>query len=338
MARLLRCVSIFCLIAVLGSVVYAGETTLSLNSGSGNAPFYISGEYTLVMNGFDLQSLGVARPAVVDRVSISIQTPVPASAADVVLYQDADGGSPVNATLAGTAQISITSAGVFTAVLPAPVTITQPVLWVGFYLPVDTVFLADTSGTSVLTWWGWSPGARFDLNSLGSAAVLGPADGTAPVSINMNGKARITVEISGAGGSGSGVVVNPAPNTSVLAGYPLCGSLLWDTADEQISYQDQINLHCSQVQVWQAPPVPAGYTLRGEAYDVIGFKSGGVTPNRWSVRITHCIRPAAEDIDRAVFGSAFGSPRTWTILPSVRVGDLICAEVRYPGNIAYFVR
>ncbi|MBK8026085.1 MAG: hypothetical protein IPK19_33045 [Chloroflexi bacterium] len=336
MATKWRIVLLMGLLVLFGGVVNAGDTTLSLNSGSGNAPFFVSGEYTLVMNGFDLQSIGIARPAVVDRVSITIQTPVPSAVADVVIYQDADGGSPVNATLAGTTQVTVNSAGTFTAVLPTPVNITQPVIWVGFYLPVDTVFLSDTSGTSVLTWWGWTPGARFDLNNLASAAVLGPADGSAPVSINMSGKARITVEITGAGGTGTGTGTNPTPSTSVLAPYPLCGALLWDTADELISYQDQINLHCTQVPAWQAPGVPAGYTLRGQVYDVIGFKAAGVTPNRWSVRITHCIRPAAEDIDRAVMASAYGNPRTWTILPTARVGDLICAEIRYPGHLAYF--
>jgi hypothetical protein len=338
-----------CLLLVMigGAVVFAGERTLSQNSGSGNAPFFISGEQTLVMNGFDLNAIGIARPATIDRVTIAIQTPIAATAATVVVYQDANGGSPVDATLVASAPVTINSAGVFTAVLPTPAVVSAPVVWVGFYLPVGTVFLADTSGTSVLTWWAWTPNNTINLNSLASAAVLGPADGTAPVSINMNGKARINLEITAAGGTVStpvpGATSIPgasgsAPNTAVLAVYPLCTGLLYDTADEQISYQDQINLHCAEVPAWRAPFIPAGYTLRGAVYDVVAFKEGGVTPNRWSVEITHCIRPAAEDIDRAVIASGYGNPRTWQILPTARVGDLVCAEVRYPGALAYFIR
>lgn len=333
---------ILCLLCLLigGTAVYAGDTTLSQNSGSGNAPFFISGEPSLVINGFDLNAIGIARPAVIDRVSIAVRTPVAGTPVDVVVYQDANGGSPADATLAGTTQVTIDSAGTYTAVFPTPVTVTQPVVWVGFYLPVDFSFLADTSGTSVLTWWAWTPGGRFDLNKLGSASVLGPGDGTAPVNINMNGKARITLEITGAGGSATAGTTGTnvsAADPAVLATYPLCSALLWDTADEQISYQDRINLHCQEVPLWEAPPVPSGYTLKGAVYDVVAFGANGTTPPRWEVRITHCIHPAAEDIDRAVIGSAYGSPRVWNILPSARVGDLICAEVRYPGNLAYFV-
>jgi hypothetical protein len=339
-----RTLSIICLLTVLviaSGAAFAGDRTLSQNSGTGNAPFFISGEQTLVMNGFDLNALGIARPVTVDRVTIAIRTPIAATPATVVVYQDVNGGSPIDAQLVTSAQVTINSAGVFAATLPTPAVITAPVIWVGFYLPVGTVFLADTSGTSVLTWWAWTPNTTFNLNNLASAAVLGPGDGTAPVSINMNGKARINVEII-TGGSGVATPSSPpdvtAPNPEVMAVYPLCVALLYDTADEQISYQDQVNLHCREVPVWQAPPAPAGFTLRGVTYDVVAFKSGGVTPNRWSVEITHCIRPAAEDIDRAVIGSAYGNPRTWRILPSARVGDLVCAEVRYPGSLAYFVR
>lgn len=334
---------IVALVLVTTGAVFAGERTLSQNSGTGNAPFFVSGEQTLVINGFDLNALGIARPAVIDRVTIAIDTPIPSAAATVVVYQDSNGGSPIDAQLAASAQVTITSAGTYTAVLHTPVSITAPVVWVGFYLPVGTVFLADTSGTSVLTWWAWTPNSTFTLSNLASATVLGPADGSAPVSINMNGKARINLEITPAGGTASSTPPAPGSVTGmaapgVLADYPLCAGLLYDTADEQISYQDQINLHCSTIALWQAPFVPGGYTLRGTVYDVIAFKAAGVTPNRWSVQITHCIRPAAEDIDRAIIASAYGSPRTWTFLPTARVGDLVCAEVRYPGALAYFVR
>jgi hypothetical protein len=338
-----RTAFMLCLLALLviaGSAALAGDRTLSQNSGTGNAPFFISGEQTLVMNGFDLNALGIARPVTVDRVTIAIQTPIASTPATVVVYQDVNGGSPADAQLVTSAQVTINSSGVFAATLPTPAVITAPVIWVGFYLPVGTVFLADTSGTSVLTWWAWTPNTTFNLSSLASAAVLGPGDGTAPVNINMRGKARINVEIisSGAAVATPPVVGTTPANPEVMAVYPLCAALLYDTADEQISYQDQVNLHCREVPIWQAPPAPSGFTLRGVTYDVVAYKAGGVTPNRWSVEITHCIRPAAEDIDRAVIGSAYGTPRTWRILPTVRAGDLVCAEVRYPGSLAYFVR
>ena len=46
--------------------VSAGERVISVNSGDGNASWFISGEPSLVMNGFDLQSLGIAAAAVMD--------------------------------------------------------------------------------------------------------------------------------------------------------------------------------------------------------------------------------------------------------------------------------
>ncbi|MBK8032359.1 MAG: hypothetical protein IPK17_23340 [Chloroflexi bacterium] len=322
--------------------VSAGERVISVNSGDGNASWFISGEPSLVMNGFDLQSLGIARPAVIDRISISVNTPVASTPVDVVVYQDANGGSPIDATLAGTTQATITTSGVFTVVLPTPITVNQPVIWIGFYLPVDFSFYADTSGTSVLTYWAWTPGGRFDLNNLASASVLGPADGTAPVNINMNGKARITAEITGAGGSTTGTAgttpQGTAVNTASMSAYPTCGNALWDTADEIISNRDEINLHCQEVPAWQAPSSPLGYVRRGPLYDIQIYRpNGNLVSGRMDIRVTHCIRPAAEDLSTAVVGNAWGAPRTWSILPSVIYGDLVCAEVRHGGNLSYFV-
>ena len=177
---------VICLLLIgLVIPVDAGNQVLSDNSGDGNAPWHISGEASVVMNGFDLNSLGIQRPAVIDKVSISVITPVPRSAVTVVVYQDGNGGSPVDATLAGSQQVDITSAGTFTITLTTPISITQPVVWIGFYLPVGFTFAADTSGTSVLTYWAWTTGGTFDLTKLNTAQVLGPADGTAPVNINI---------------------------------------------------------------------------------------------------------------------------------------------------------
>ncbi len=322
--------------------VNAGAQVLSNNSGSGNSPWTIQGEPSVVITGFDLNSLGIQRPAVIDKISIVVQTPVAGSAVTAVVYQDANGGSPVDATLAGSEQFTISQAGTFTATFTTPVTVTQPVVWVGFSLPVGFSFQADTSGTSVLTYWAWTPGGTFDLSKLSTAQVLGPADGTAPVNIAMTGKARITAEITGAGGT-TGTTGTQTPtgqgsvDMGVMAYYLGCDNLSHDTADEYVSYGDAINLHCSTVPFWETPGAPAGYTQRGVLYDVVAFKENGNVERDFLLGVTHCIRPAAEDLATAVVGSAYGQPRTWQILTTERFGDLICAEVRHSGNITYFV-
>jgi hypothetical protein len=248
------------------------------------------------------------------------------------------------ASLAGSQQVDITSAGTYTLTFSTPITVTQPVVWVGFYLPVGFTFNADTSGTSVLTYWAWTPGGTFNLSQLSSAQVLGPADGTAPVNINMNGKARITAEITGAAGSGTPVPGTQTPggntnvNLGVMAPYPNCQNVSHDEADEFVSLLDAINLSFTIVPFWQNPPAPAGYTFKGDLYDIVVFKEHGNVEKDFPIAVTHCIRPAAEDIDRAVLGNAYGMPRQWVILTSVRFGDLVCAEVRHGGNLGYFVR
>lgn len=331
-------VMLFLLLVVLPAS--AGAQVLSNNSGDGSAPWHISGEPSLVITGFDLNALGIQRPAVIDKVSIVVDSPVAGATSTAVVYQDANGGSPSDATLAGSEQVSITQAGTFTATFTTPITVTQPVVWVGFYLPVDFTFLADTSGTSVLTYWAWTPGGTFDLNNLASAQVIGPADGTAPVNINMNGKARITAEITGADGAGGTGAQTPigqgSVNLAVMQPYEFCFDVSHDLDDEYVSYQNAINLHCTIVPSWQSPASPAGYSLRGNLYDILAFKDGGAVEKDLLVRVTHCIRPAAEDLDRAVIGSAYGEPRQWHILTTRRFGDLVCAEVRHIGNLAYF--
>lgn len=316
----------------------AGAQVLSNNSGSGNAPWTIQGEPSVVITGFDLNSLGIQRPAIIDKISIVVQTPVAGSAVTAVVYQDANGGSPADATLAGSEQFNITQAGTFTATFTTPVTVTQPVVWVGFYLPVGFTFLADTSGSSVLTYWGWTPGGTLDLAKLSAAQVLGPGDGTAPVNLAMSGIARITAEITGAGGTtGTQTAAQSNVDMGVMSYYVGCDNLSHDTADEYISYGDAINLHCTTAATYLSPPAPAGYTQRGALYDVIAFKDNGNVEKDFILAITHCIRPAAEDIDKAVIGLAYGQPRTWQLLTTQRFGDLICAEVRHSGNITYFV-
>jgi hypothetical protein len=333
---------------LLPGVALAGERVLSINGNDGNATWFITGEPSLVMNGFDLNTFGIALPAVIDRISIAVDTPTPGVPIDVVVYQDANGGSPVDAALAGSTQVDITQAGTFTVTLPQPITVTQPAVWVGFYLPVDFTFIADTSGPSVLTYWAWTPGGRFDLGNLASAAVLGPADGSAPVNLNMNGRARITLEITPAGGTAVGTSVAGAPpivqtsggaaDLAVLATYAGCANVLWDTADDRLSLREAYDTDCRIVPAWQSPAAPLGYVRRGEMYDLQFYNEFGFTvTSRLPAAITHCIRPAVADLAAAVIGNAYGQPRTWRILPSERFGDLVCAEVRYGGGLAYFV-
>lgn len=253
--------------------VNAGQMVLNINSGTANTTWFITGEQTLVMNGFDLTTKGLTFPATIDKVSIAVDTAISTTPVDIVIYQDANGGSPVDATLAGQAQATITQGGVFTYTFPTPVNITQPVVWVGFYLPVDFKFYSDNSGSSVLSYWAWSPGARFDITKLSTATVLGPSNGTAPVSLNMNGIARITAEISSAaagvptivpvatGVAGSGQIAS-APNTdlSPLKFYPpACDTLAWDSEDVGISLGGKYEPRCTAIWPGYAPGAPMGY-------------------------------------------------------------------------------
>lgn len=333
-------VVLLCLLMLTALPISAQEQTLSLNGNSQNAVWFISGEASLVMNGFDLNAAGIALPATISAVSISVETPTPGTAVDVVIFQDANGGSPVDAALAGQTQVDITQAGVFTVNFPTPVTVSQPAVWVGFYLPVNFEFLADTSGSSVLTYWAWTPNGRFDVTNLVSAQVLGPSDGSAPVNIDMGGKARISLEIAAAGEGVNAVAqtIGAADvSMSVLQTFAECQALQWDTADEYVSYRDNLNVHCREVSSQYVAPAPEGYTRRGVAYDMQFYQQSGIVSGRLPIAVTHCIRPAAEDLDLALVGNAYGFPRTWRILPTQRYGDVVCAEIRRGGNLAYFV-
>jgi hypothetical protein len=353
MIRYMRWITATALVMLLGLAltVQAGERSISIN-GDGNAVWFITGENTLVMNGFDLAAFGVAQPAFIDRVSIAVDSAVAGAPVEVVVYEDANGGSPVDARLAGRTTVTINQAGVFTAVFPTPVTVSQRAVWIGFYLPVNFRFLADTAGTSVLTYWAWTPGAAFDLNNLASASVLGPADGSAPVSINMNGKARISFEVSasaagaastpGAAGTPALTVQQqPGPaggDLSVMLPFVNCPLVSYDTADEAISWREDLNTHCSIVANFNASPSPLGYDRRGTLYDIVYFRSGGVVViGRLDYAVTHCIRPDAADLPTAVLGVAWGAPRVWRIQPTVRIGDLVCADLRRGGNLSVFV-
>lgn len=337
--------------------VRAGERVLSNNKGDGSAVWFITGEPTLVMNGFDLTPLGLRFPATIDKVSIAVDTAVPGTPVDVVIYQDANGGSPIDATLAGQTQVTIGSSGVFTATFPTPVSISQPVVWVGFYLPVNFKFQADTSGSSVLTYWAWTPGGRFDLSKLSNAAVLGPSNGTAPVSIDLKGIARITAEISSAPGTGTlvpttiplgtpvpGLTITQAPVTSaqplnVLKVYPpACDTLFWDSEDIGITFSGAIGVRCTAIWPGYAPAAPLGYARRQMYYDITFYNAKGEPISEaLPAAVTHCILANPSDINNAVIGLASGAPRRFTILPTIRINDLICAEISQSGGISYFV-
>jgi hypothetical protein len=352
------------LFGVAGST-NAGDFVLSNNTGASSTVWFISGEPSLVINGFDLQALGVNRPVELDQISIDVVTPVPGASIQAVVYEDANGGSPQDATLAGSTTVTINQSGVFTATFNPPLTITQPVIWVGFYLPVDFEFRADTSGTSVLTYWAWTPGTTFDVTDLGSAQVFGPADGTAPVNIDMGGVARITAELitdgqtpqpTTPGSNGTvdasldrlvtdeqGRIIQVVGDSNVslapLATYDGgCGFLYFDRRDVIVNFNGAVELDCKLIPDTYSPPTPEGYfRLDDQVHDVTVF--GIVSPgtNRMPYPITHCLEVQSASRDRAVLGLAWGAPREWEILPTVRYGNVLCADMNYAGSIAAFV-
>lgn len=339
------------------SPVEAGTITLNNNSGTSSSAFFVDGEPTLVMNGFDLNALNVGAVEM-DTVTIAVQQVVADAPIQVVIYGDSNGGSPVDATLIYQTEVRINTAGTAFIPLPQPVAVNYPVVWVGFYLPTGFRFFGDTSGDSVLTYWGWTPNSTFNLADLSSAAVFGPANGTAPVNINMGGVARITAEVTPVGGNGlneQGVPVgvqiegNDA-DLSLLSFYSYCGDrLLFDSQDIRFSAQTRFALECradlgsfSPGEFTNEEDLPANvpsYERRGFFYEV--FVAGGETaPNsseQLLVPVTHCMRPEQGELPTAVIAVAYGAPRTWEMLPTVRYGEWICAEVTHAGFLSYFV-
>lgn len=331
-------------ISLLSLPVNAGDKLLSNNTTTGNSVWFVSGEPSMVLNGFDLTRFGVSTPASIDRVSIDVDTPVPGAPIQLVIYQDANGGSPVDATLVSQTQVDIRQSGTFIAQFSSPVTINQPVVWVGFYLPIDFRFRADTSGSSVLTYWAWTQGGRFDVANLSSAQVLGPGDGSAPVNINMNGVARITAEITPL--SGPSVVSNvpiiqavpsDTPDINLMRQYDGCLTLRYDIADVQVSLRDSIDLFCREIWPGFAPRTPDGYIQRQLLYDIIVFDDNSNVIQYLDYKVTHCIEPFPDDLNYAVVGWAQGTPKKWIMMPTVRYGNLVCAEIDGSGLMSYFI-
>ncbi|NOG49561.1 MAG: hypothetical protein HND48_09040 [Chloroflexi bacterium] len=143
-----RVLTIVALIGVLavGMTAHAGDTVLTNNTGTASTIWFISGEASLVINGFDLTSRSIQTSVLVDRISISVRTPRPGVPVEAVIYEDADGGSPRNAALLARKTVTIDTAGVFNVDFDPAIEVKRPFLWVGFYLPVDFEFRADTQG------------------------------------------------------------------------------------------------------------------------------------------------------------------------------------------------
>lgn len=339
------------LAAVLAAPVLSQSNRVRLdNNTTLNSDIWrIEGEPSLVINGFDLTPLPLRLPALIESVTIDIFQAQPLETVEVVVYQDQNGGSPIDAELIGTFQTAIRQSGVFVAQFPEPVVVTAPVVWVGFYLPVGTEFRSDTQGSSVLTYWAWTPGQRFNLRDLSSAAVFGPSDGTDPVNLDIGGVARITATARTANAdvdpdalNQPGTVQNPEEAAEFLTNYDSCPGLFFDTGDVNISLGSTVQPTCRQVESWNAPDAPAGYTRFGvdfyTLWDLTFYTdSGTVLSEGVSIAVTHCIAPPQAERDNVVLGIAYGSPRRWDLLETEVFGNLACAEVTRGGNFAYFV-
>ena len=330
------------LLLVLASApVSAGDIALSLNSGEENEVFWIEGEPSLVMNGFDLSAFADNLPVALDAVSLSVETPVPGGRVVVVVYEDATGGSPHDATLAYRQVVSINQTGNVRIALAEPAFVHETVAWVGFYLPVGFRFYADTSGESTLTYWAWTPGGPFDLSSPARAVVLGPGNGSEPVNIQMDGIARIGIELREATGLelarlaplGQQVADETIVDATNFNDHHNCPGFLWDPASSPL------RLTCVMGSPVETPVViqdaPDGFIdvqREGTLYKLVA-ENYGVLPEP----VMHCIRVPEEHLETAVIGEARDVPERWYILPSVRYGDLVCADISFANYVSYFL-
>jgi hypothetical protein len=333
--------------AVTLSVAQTDSATLNVNRGTASDTFFISGERTLVMNLFDLNQFGLTPPITINSVTINVAKAMPQTPVDVVIYSDKDGGSPANALLSRRETLpDIGQTGAVTINLAAPVTVGDRFIWAGFYLPVGFEFFADLQGSSSLTYWGWTPNGTFDLNNLTTAQVLGPGNGTEPVSISMGGVARITLGVTFSGQSVISNLPTSTPqirqipgetgvNLAPMVAYPNCQTLFYDSADVVQTYGSGITVYCKLLDSAQAQANLTGYAQRGPLFDFYLFGvPSGASPLPYE--ITHCIRPAESEIATAIIGLKYGAPRQWELLPTVRYGDLVCAEVKYSGYLSVF--
>jgi hypothetical protein len=343
---------------VVNPVILSNNTTDTSNV------WRIEGEKSVVIVGFDLAPLNLPKPLTVSALTIDVAQGS-GEAVGVLVYEDSNGGSPSDAVLLSSTQTVLGSAGVARIPLPANVTTSANIIWVGFYLPVGFAFRGDTSGSSVLTYWAWTPGGETDVRNLASAGVIGPADGSAPVNLNMNGIARFTAEVTPPIVQTSGftranvplgqqIPGGTPPDFTPMKEYPFCGGLLYDSGDMTHPGLRDLQLTC-QADTDQLVPVNgvrnpperlangvttferAGYTFRlfSPTYAVLHDTSNGVGSSVIPIPVTHCLIPAAQDRDRAILAVAYGAPALWDILPTVRYGDYICAEVTHIGYLTY---
>lgn len=347
--------AVFTLIAAMLLSILAAPTfsqgnrvILDNNAGIRSTIWEIQGEPTLVMNGFDLTPSPLRLPVLIENINIDIFTPVTNELVDVVVYQDPNGGSPVDAQLVASTQVTINQDGIFTVQFPSPVVVDSPIVWIGFYMPPGMVFRADRQGSSVLTYWAWTPDQLFDLRDLSQATIFGPSDGTAPVNIDIDGVARIRAEAISANATITDTFlldnldpVEQVDRLDVLINYSGCPTLFKDETDIAVSYDNSITSNCREVESWNAPRAPTGFTRRTNArnivYDLSFFDDDGqVIVGDLPIPVTHCVTPALNEQPSAVIGIAYGSPRRWEFLPSERFGNLVCAEVPRGGSLSYF--
>ncbi|MCU0512894.1 MAG: hypothetical protein MUE40_10025 [Anaerolineae bacterium] len=359
---------LLCLLLVGGVLPLAAQDTpaaitpiiLNNNAGDASTEWTIEGERTLVMTGFDVSSLNIPLPFKVNSVSIAL-TQVTGEPVSVIVYQDPNGGSPIDAQVIGRVNAIVNQPGVTRFVLPQPASSSARIIWVGFYLPVGFRFQADTSGSSVLTYWAWTPGQDFNTDNLDRAAILGPSDGSEPVNINLGGVARITAEVTPPVAQSAGFTRETAPLGRQIIGsaevdfspmlvYPFCGNLYYDSEDVGLTANSTFMLSC-RADIDQR--VPGGIRNIGRVAEGIGtFDKGGYVYDVFSgnpeavlgpgleqlrVPVTHCMAPAPEHQDTGVLAVAYGAPKQWDILPTMRYANFICAEITHVGLVTYLV-
>ena len=355
-AILFAAVALFAALLLKPGASVAGDIILSHNTGGESEVFFIENEPSLVINGFDLTPYTAQFPVGLDAVSISVSRAAPTTNIELVVYQDANGGSPVDATLIHRQPVTIDRSGFHRFQLSEAAIVTEPVVWVGFYLPVGFRFHADVSGPSVLTYWAWTPGAAFDISSLASAPVLGPGDGTDPVSIDMQGIARITAEMRPLFHQemesdtllGHQLVAEGEQDTSAMGTYPHCGGLLHDPEDISVTSSSSFTIHCELKSEFEAPIEvvnPDGRLLdlqrAGHLYKLDAqipqaqLVHGAV--NTLPVPVTHCMSIQPGDLEQAVIAEGRGIPERWHVLPSVRFGEMVCAEITTASYLSYFL-
>src|SRR5690606_18090063 len=64
-------------LTVFGSTAQTADGTLTNNNGTASTLWFISGEPSLVINGFDLNARNITLPIQVESITISVRTPTP---------------------------------------------------------------------------------------------------------------------------------------------------------------------------------------------------------------------------------------------------------------------